>query len=288
MPRSLHASEGVVLYSDQPTFDTPVTPATPLGICEFNVTDDGDFRSFFTVGKKNLHKVKAGIARVDWQIRFEAGTSDHLLRGLRTSGVLPWNTIGFGSDAVDATPEAWQVSDCKVSQMEISLDRGGSLQASLQGIGRQITTITSLTASAAAAGTEDPLLSYEAVVTLASSAFECHGFRISVNHNLEMESVIRGASVADAKLRLWDYLTEGNEEISGSITLARKYSKDMQAKCPANDGDLVITLTEACDAVNTFAITLDDLDFTNQVRNMPREGFGNFELNFVARGISIS
>lgn len=288
MPRSLHASEGVVLYSDQPTFDTPVTPATPLGICEFNVTDDGDFRSFFTVGSKNVHKVKAGIAKVDWQIRFSAGTKTHLLRGLRSSGVLPWNTIGFGSDAVDAAPEAWQVSDCKVDQMEISMDRGGTLEASLQGIGRQITTITSLTASAAAAGTEDPLFSYEAVVTLGGVAFECHGFRISVNHNLLMESVLRGASVADAKLRLWDYLTEGNEEISGSVTLARKYSKDMQAKCPANDGNLVISLTEACDATNAWTITVGSVDFTSQARSMPRDGHGNFELPFIGRSIAIA
>jgi hypothetical protein len=284
--RSLHASEGVLLYSLQSVFATAVAPAETLGIAEYNATDDGDFRQFFTVGKKNLHKNKAGNAKVDWQVRLNGlGSPDLLALGVRTSGQVPWITWGFGSDAVDASPEAWQVQDSKCDTLECSLDGGGILTASLQGIGGQKSTLTTLTADP---GDDNPFFSYEAICTLAGSAFELKGFRFTVNHNLTPEYVIRGTSVSSARRRLWDYLTEGNEEISGSVILARKYSKDFQALCPAADGDLVLTLTEACDALNTFAITLEDVEFLSQARNMPADGYGTFELPFNAKGWSVA
>jgi hypothetical protein len=286
MAKPLHASEGVLLYSTQSTQATAVTPASTLGIAEYNVTDDGDFRQFYTVGKKNLHKNKAGNAKVDWQVRLN-GLGDRALLelGIRTSGLLPWITWGFGSDPNDASPEAWQVMDSKVDTMEVSLDGGGILSGSLQGIGGAKTTLTTLTADP---GTSNPFMSYEAICTLADAAFEVRSFQFTVNHNLTPDYPIRGMAVSDAQLRLFTHLMEGNEEISGTVTLGRKYTKDFQAKCPAADGDLVLTLLEACDTSNNWSITLDDVEFLRQIRNMPAEGYGSFELPFNAKGIALA
>ncbi len=285
MGASIHSSEGVVLYSPQVSFSNAVVPAEPLGICEFNATDEGDFRQFFTVGSKNLYKNKPGIARVDWQVRSPAlGSAAMLALGLRTAGLLPWVTWGFGSDANDASPEAWQVQDCKVNVMEVAMDGGGMLTASLQGIGGQNSPSSSLVSDH---DDTDPFISYESVFELDGNPFENKGFRFSVNHNLEMESRNRGARPVDARVRLWDYLTEGNEEISGSFTLPRAYSKDFQELCPAHDGDLEITMTGSCGSAEDFVIVLSDIEFLNQGRNMPQDGFGNFELPFNAKGISI-
>lgn len=283
---SLHSSEGVILFSQQSAFNGPVAPVEPVGICEFNATDNGDFRQFFTVGKKNLHKNKAGIAKVDWQVRIAGlGSKDLLMLGVRTAGRLPWVTWGFGSDANDESPEAWQVQDSKTDALEAALDGGGIMSASLQGIGGQKSTLTNLTADA---GDDNPMFSYEAVMTLAGEAFEVKGWRFNVNHNLTAESVVRGVQVAEARQRLWDYLTEGNEEISGQVILSRKYSKDMQALCPEVDGDMILTMTEGCDPTNTFAILMEEVEFLTQARNMPQQGYGTFELPFNAKGFDIS
>lgn len=292
MSRPLHSSEGLLLYKLQGatpgTFDSSVTPDQPVGVAEYNVTDDGDFRQFFTVGKKNLHKVIPGIAKVDWQVRQGGlGVVDGkalLQLGLRTSGQVPWHTWAFGSDPVDAASEDWRVMNCKVNGLEFVMDPGGVITATLSGIGGQKTTGSGLAINA---GTDDPQMAYASVTTLAGVALENLGIRFSVNHNLEVISVNRGAAVSDAKLRLWDYLIEGNEEISGSVSVPRVYAKDLQAKCPTNDGDIVITITNPCTAA-TMVITLDDTDIIQQVRNMPMQGRGSFELSFVARGITIT
>ncbi len=130
----------------------------------------------------------------------------------------------------------------------------------------------------------DPFISYEALFELDGAGFENKGFRFTVNHNLEVESRNRGTRPADARVRLWDYLTEGNEEISGSFTLPRKYVKDMQELCPAHDGDLEVTMTGSCGSAEDFVIVLTDIEFLTQGRNMPIDQFGNFELPFNAKG----
>lgn len=289
MARSLHASEGVVLYSPQVSFGTAVTPATPVGICDFNATDEGDYRQFYTVGNRNLHQNKAGIARVDWQVRVPAlGSRDVLALGVRNAGALPWVTWGFGSDPYDAAPEAWQVMDCKVGNMSVQLDGGGILSGSLSGIGGQKSSITSLTAAAAAAGTDEPLMSYESILLLAGAAFEVKSFQFDVNHNLFQESVIRGTAAAAGRQRLWDYLTEGYEEITGRVTLARVHSKDFQAACPAVDGAMKLTLTPACAGVSPFYFELGAVEFLSQTRNMPSDGYGDFELPFNAKSLTIA
>lgn len=287
MARSLHSREGVAAYSAQPTFDTPVTPATSLGICEFNVTDDADFRQLYTIGKDNLHKNKAGIARTPFSITTPSVQSKAVLqRALRSSGVLPFTTIGFGS-STGGVNEAWQVSDCKVDQLEVSLDGGGLLSATLQGIGREITTITTL---AALHDTNDPFISYECVATLGGAAFEVKAVRFTVAHNLTVEAVIKGAARTVGEKRYWDYLTEGFETITGSITLARKHAGEgstttaFGTDCPADGQNLVLAFTDVCDGVHTMTVTLNTVELLSQQRNVPLDGYMGFELPFVAAG----
>lgn len=285
MSRSLHSSEGVLLYSTQSTYNTAVTPATGIGVAEFNATDNGNFHQFFTIGNKNLYKNKGGVAQVDWQVRIPGlGSSAVLALGKRTNGQVPWITWAFGSDAVDAAPEAWQVQDSKVNTMEVSLDGGGIMSASLQGIGGYKTDAAGLTA---VVPTEVPFMSYEAVLTLASVAFEVKSFSMTVNHNLTTESVIRGAARTTAQQRLWDYMTEGHELIEFHINVARVYSKAMQAGCPGVDGSMVLTMTEVCTPSNTFAITMTGCEFLTQERSMPADGYGGFAISGNSKGFTI-
>jgi hypothetical protein len=156
---------------------------------------------------------------------------------------------------------------------------------SQQGIGGQKSTLTTLTADA---GDDAPLFSYESWLTLAGSPFEATSLRFTVNHNLTAESRIRGAQVTGARQRLWDYLTEGNEMIEGNITISRKYAKDLQAACPAVDGEMVLSFVDACDDESGFIFTLDDVEILTQGRNIPQDGMGNFELSFNAKGIAVA
>jgi hypothetical protein len=290
MARSLHSKEGVLMYVAQPSFDTPVTPTTGISMAEFNVTDDGDFRQVMTLGKETLHKNKGGIARTTFSVNISNVASKAILeRAERTSGEVPYTTFAFGS-SVGGTNEAWQVSDCKVDQLEVSLDGGGFLSASLQGIGREITVVTTLSATHDA---NDPFLSYEAVSTLGGNSFEVKGFRFSVNNNLNVEAVIKGAARTSGEKRYWDYLTEGFLTVSGSVTLARKHdgtgptASAFGADCPVDGQNLVISLTDVCDGAHTIVFTITQAEFLSQTRNVPLDGYMAFELPFTGYGFTI-
>jgi hypothetical protein len=283
MARQIHSSEGVVLYSEQVSFGTAVTPAEPIGVVEYNATDDGDLRQFFTVGSKNLHKNQGGIARVDWQVRSPGISNKEWLQlALRdpSSKELPWLTWGFGSD-VPSAREGWQVQDCKVNTLEFTLDGGGVISAGLQGIGRKKTALNTMVPDA---GDSYPMMAWMTVTTIGGAAFENLSIRFNVNHNLNMETVNRGAAPVSGEERLWDYLTEGNEEIEGTVRVSRANATDFQAACPTEAGDVVIAIVDPCDGTRNFEITLSDVQFLRQIRNMPQQGWADFELPFNAKG----
>lgn len=288
MGRSLHSREGVALWSAQSTQGTAVAPATGLGVAEVNATDNGDFRQIYTVGKTNLHKNKGGIARTDWSANIQNVEDKAFLQKLiRSSGVLPWVTLGFGSN--DGTnKETWQIQDCKLGQAEIALDGGGFLSANVSGIGGLITVLSGVGGLVAAHLTGMPFISYEGVMLYNASAYEVKGFRTTINHNLEVEAVIAGAARTSGKKRMWDYLTEGREIITGSVTLGAASATSFQADNPAAGSNMSLALTDVASGAHTITIALTQVEFTGQTRQVPLDGYIGYELPFVAYGFNIT
>lgn len=288
MAGSLHSRNGVALWSPQAAKGTAVTPATAVGMCGYNVTDDADVRHLFSIGQANLFKSKGGVAKVPFSLQIpRLQDKALLLRAVRdaTTKTLPYSTFGFGSQD-GSTSEAWQVQDCMLHQIDLSLEGNGSfLTASMQGVGGIITVLSSLNPAFLA---PTPFMTYEAVMTLGGAAFEVKGFRVSVNHNVNVEAMISGAARTAGQVRLWDYQTPGFEVIEGSVSVARVKSGSFQTDAIAAAQNLVLTLTDTADGTHTFTITLGNIDLGNQHRTMPEEGWANFEMPFAAKSFSIA
>src|SRR5262245_14106793 len=211
----LKRRHGILLYSAQPTKDTPVTPATAVGIASPRATSDSGMNNVFGLGSASILFMKPGLMQVPISI-----TIDHfqektfLQRALRTSAVVPYSTIGLGYVDDAGTQFAWQMDNSKINTVDLAGDAGGAVTATFGGTGDLITELTTLTAAQLSA---EPFKWYEALVTKAAAAFEVESWRVSVNHNITPQPAILGAAATTRK-RSNKYFTEGYEDITGEFS----------------------------------------------------------------------
>lgn len=258
----LLSRNAVVLMSAQTTWGTPVTPATAVGIVNFDVTSDTDLRDIYTLGKAGVHMFKPGFNQVDWSMNITwLQTKAFLQKAVRSSGALPLVTMGFGYRDDAATVYIWQVQDCKIGSFDLALEAGGPVTADTTGIGR---LITNLSAGSAAYLTEVPFLSYEAVLTKGGSAYESRRVRMAVDHHLQPTQVIHGTAPASLK-RFFKYLPEGREEISFEIERFQKSAANLQADTLTDFAvSLAVTDIAGGGTPNAVTIALADAQFNDE------------------------
>jgi hypothetical protein len=243
-------------------------------------------REVYTIGQANALFLKPGIAKVPFSIPInQVQTSAFLLNCLRSSGVLPWLTLGFGFTDDSGTHYAWQVQDCKIDRLDVSLEAGQFLTATLNGTGGAITNLTTL---AAANLSQTPMMSYEAVLLKGGSAWESKQFRMSINNNVDVQSVIPGAAPSSNK-RGWAYQTEGNQQVSGEITRFAKSAISMQADTLSGFA-IALTCTDIAGGMspNTLTFSISGAKFGSEKMATSPGGDFLFTLPFMATGISAS
>lgn len=271
----------VALYSTQVSQATGVTPATSPGIVSFDLTLDADMRVVRTIGQAAPLFLKPGVAVSQWSLNVEAVQTKAVLElAERTSGVLPWITWGFGADYDSGTSHAFQVIDCKVGQLDLSCEAGGLLTASLSGPGGLASDLTTL---AMANLSETPMMSYECVITKGGSAYIGRSFRMSVNHNLAVESRLHGSAPSTFK-RGWSYITEGPEDITGEFVRFDKSGINMHADT-ISDFSLVATFTDIAGGMtpNTITVTLSNCKFGSERFAGEVDGIATYATPFVAK-----
>lgn len=279
-----------VKWSAQPTYGTPVTPATSAGIGlagKRKVTNNHRLRG---PGSPNFVVKKAGSAYTEWALRYQAvqsGIKGLLQRAVRVNGTLPLSTLGVGyeDDEAVSNKSMDQIQDCVINQLELSLDafnEQNPLAANLSGFGAPDPTV--LTNQARALLTSTPWIAYEAVFTKDTAAFECGNFNLSVNHNASRDSIIPGAAPVTPK-RGHRYVTCHDEVITGSIVRYRKVGHNVHADVP-DDVDLLLVFTNIVDAA-TLTIPLTDVDFDNENEEHTEQGI-RWSADFEARTWGLS
>lgn len=257
---------GVVLYSAQPTYGTAVTPATGVGIFNTSHTQHSSNTDFRGPGSANFVARKGLSTYTEWSLRSEAlqtGSKTLLLKAQRASGVIPMITLGIGYQDDAGTPgrSADQIQDCKIGSMSLGLDASsghGPLSCELSGVGGLITVLTTL---APALLTTTPWDTSEGVVTLAGAAWALRTFTVQTNQNLSRDHVIPGVAPSTFK-RGHAYLTEHDEEISGSISRYARSGVSIQADTITQQA-MVVVLTNRVDSA-TLTLTFATVDLDNE------------------------
>ncbi len=279
---------GVALYSAQTTWGTAVTPATSVGNALVNHTKVSGNTSHYGPGSPNRRSVSSGSSIVNWEMSFpevQTGTKTLITKGVRSSGILPLITLGFGYSDDVATPNrsADQIQDCKIGNVSLSLDASGGhgpLSCTLSGMG---TIITALTTLAPATLTTTPWHTFEAVLTRAGAAFPVVNWSMELNHNLTADYIIPGA--APTSLRTPVTFTEHNETITGSMSLRTRTGVSVQADCVSTFAS-VLTLTNVCDSV-TLTVTFAGMSFDNERLEMGEDGL-MWTVDYEAQTVTIA
>jgi len=277
---------GLLLYSAQTVQGTPVTPATAAGIASWDVTVDADLRPVYTLGRPEPLFLKPGIAKTDFSLNLSSvQTVDLIALAQRSSGVLPWVTFGFGYKLDDGTKEAKQVQDCKLHQLQLSLEAGGFLTAQLSGVGGLVSDLTTLDPADLAPA---PFMSYEAVFTKGGSAYKLKNFSLSVDHNVAVETCIPGAAKTSFK-RGWDFQTEGQLNISGELTRYAKSGVNLHADT-LSDFELQLVCTDIAGggSPNSCTLVIEGAKFGSEKLSISPDGDFVASTPFLATGFSIS
>src|SRR5687767_14280424 len=98
---------GVVLYSAQTTYGTPVTPATACGIFTVSHTQHSSNFDVRGPGSSNFVARKGGSIYSEISLRSESlqtGSKTLLGKAMRTSSVVPLITLGIGYSDDAGTP----------------------------------------------------------------------------------------------------------------------------------------------------------------------------------------
>lgn len=277
---------GVLLYSAQSSKGTAVTPATAVGLASVDRTSDSGMTPVYGLGSPNALFFKPGVARVDFNISIaQLQTKAFLEQAVRTSGVLPYFTLGCGFDPDSGTSYAAQIQDCKIHSFDFAADQGGPASCSFTGVGGAITDLTSLSAANLS---ETPLWFYEGVMLKGGSAYEINGIRVNVNHNVDVQSVIPGAAPSSFK-RGWSYQTEGLEVVTGEITRFTRSSINLQGDT-ISDFALQIAFTDIAGGMtpNSLTLALADAKFGAETQRMSPDGDIVWTTPFMAKTWSVS
>lgn len=258
----------VALFSSQGTYGTAVTPATACGAVRASHNKQSATVDVRGPGSHNRLAAKGGAISLPWSLQIpqvQSGMKNLLLRGVRTAGILPLTTFGFGwkDDAGSPVRSADQIQDAKVGQLSLTINQDNAvnpISGSMSGLGGLPTELTSLNPASL---TSTPWMSYEAVIQKDGSAWTTalRTFTLNVNHNLT--AIFRIPTVTPVSFVRGHYaLQEGNEEISGSITLWVPLGINVMAATLSRP-DLSIVVTNLDDSA-TLTIALVDVIFGNE------------------------
>ncbi len=280
---------GVVLYSAQSTYGTPVTPATGCGIFTVSHTQHSSNLDVRGVGSPNFVARKGGSAYSEISLRSEAlqsGSKTLLQKAMRSSNDVPLITLGIGyqDDAGSPARSADQIQDAKIGSMSLGLDASsghGPLTCELNVVGGLITVLTSL---APALITSTPWMTYEGVLTKGGSAFGCRTFNVNVNQNLSRDHQIPGSAPASF-VRGHSYLTAHDEMITGSVSRYVRIGDTVQASTITQSA-MVLTLTNLVDSV-ALTLTFATVDFDNEKLDEDANGIF-WSADFTAKTLVIS
>lgn len=287
---------GVGLFSTQPGGKgVPILPATTLGICE-NIRSRilGGIEALRGVGSWNPVELAAGMASTNFSFDIAAVQEINFIGSAATrdvNGELPYLTMGLGYKKA-ADEYAWQIQDCKVTRMGLRVGNRGFLTAAIELIGGKVlagdTGVIDL--GAMSFPSEYAYKYYEGVW----SEGEILDFSVDVNHNVSAEAVIAGPATTRDPARIWDYLDEGDQEISGEIT-ARTSTAALGAEpgvhddCPAG-ANVTLLFTSLCvgSPSQTLQIALTGLKPVDNEFTIPRGDNIVFRMPFLATAIAIT
>lgn len=216
---------GVILWSAQSVQGTAVTPATAVGIGGYSCDFQGPVPALATLGKAEPQELREDVVQTDWSFEISAlQTKAFIANAFRTAGVLPWLTLGFGRDPDTGSSDIWQVQDCKIHRLSITLGTSGPITCTASGVGGLKTDLSSGAAAHLSAITK---MSHDAIFTRAGSAYEHIGATVEIANAVRVQHVGHGAAATNN--RMWSYQDEGALRMTGSITRREKSSVDMQA-----------------------------------------------------------
>ena len=281
----------VLLYSEQSIYGTAVTPATAVGICNFESDVPSGIEAVFGFDDDALF-IKEGIVIPTVRLSNLILQSKTFLDAIstRTSGQLPWYTLGLGYLDDAGTMYARQLQDCKIGRWGLSLEaseQGGLLVVpSLEFTGRKPTTLTSLAQANLATA---PWHFRECILTKGGAAFESDRFSVDVSESLRTKSTIPGAAPTAGEERLYTYLKEGRRVISGEVTRAARHAVDTLGN-PMSDFSTILAATQAGggSAPNSMTVTIGGCKFGGaQQSGGPDEEFRE-TAPFLAKTIAIT
>jgi len=288
-------SEGWLFYGVQTAKDSPVANPTDLfgAVASVSVAFAPDVdivRPLGSKGKVATVEERGFTATCDIEIpRVQSGYAKAIirrfLRDLSATGELPWLTIDVGYPDYGI-----RLINCKPNTVRLSLDPEGYLTASLSfQCGYYDTGI-------ALGGRSFPIPSdgtgfgrgFHAKEAVWSQG-EIVGFDIEINNNLEPQHVIAGPATSRPATspRVWDYMPDGDEDVTGTLTLVNQSGYSMQAgDIPYFDA--YILLTSLADPAETFRIDLTNVKLTDETFAVPADGNITFESPFRALSVNIS
>jgi hypothetical protein len=276
---------GVLLYSAETTWNTPVEPATAIiGPGTASWTEQGNPQYFTGIGSPDPHAQRPGDTWVEWTVEATALLTEakaFLQKVLRSSGVLPPFTLGIGFIDDAGAILIDQIAGCKLERISLSVDRSSEnnpVTATFSGIG---TTITELTADiAGVAPTTSPWMARDATLNRGGSAFPARSFELEIANDLSRNYLIPGSSPS----RSPSSITEHDREITFTVNRPKKAGVALQG-ATQTEADIVLALA-AVDGTS-LSITLEDASFENEQRRLAEDGI-TFESPGRARGISVS
>jgi hypothetical protein len=261
------ARHGVLLWANQPTWGTAVTPDTAVGNATFSPTNRAGMKRRRGPGSANVKAHKPGAASYPFDINItelQFGGLAFLLQALRTDGQLPTSTMGFGYklDGAAHTKSADKVQDCVLHSLEVEWSAGedySPLSARITGVGGLKSVVTNLDV-AELSGTS--ILVWEGTMTLDAAAFELERLRFRVDHNPRVQYVAHGTAPASAAAaRVPKYQDARSERITGEVTLLKTAGVDMQAATQAVK-DFKAVFVEGRGGVGSARVTIDLIDLT--------------------------
>ena len=256
-PGPLKRRHGVLLYSPQPVKDTPVTPATAVGMATPRATSDSGMNNVWGVGSASVLFMRPGLMQVPIAIPIDhLQPKAFLMRALRATispFEVPMNTIAIGYVDDAAVKYQWQVDNFKIHSVDLAVEAGGPVTATFNGVGDLITVLSGGTGLSASNLAEEPYKWYDGLFTKDGAAYEAESFRVTVNHNFTPQPVLYGTAPTTRK-RSIKYWTEGNEDITFEFVRFVQSGVSLQGDTIA-DADYVAAFTNGA---NTMTIALTD------------------------------
>lgn len=267
--------KGLFYYATQTSGKgTPVNPTLPTGDWEnFRARIIGGVEPVRSAGSRAIIELVEGMTGVELsydcpavQASTEQATFLNLGIASPITTALSYVTLGWG--VFGGTDK--QVEDSKIDTISFNGDTEGNFTASVTAMGGKVATPSPELAEAQSYLTDDPSLQmHEAIY----SEFELSGISGEYRNNLRMVPVIASPSTSRDPGRVWDYLTEGPIDMSGSYSMFNDSGKDLQgntitAVSPvlrfvdkgASADELLLTITGLKPQDDTQSIPGDDPD----------------------------